>query len=321
MTGGTSPEEPEESSFDRFRRADPARHAPVDLAALRAAVDRRIAADDGADGSGASDPSGPQAEEVPDDDATRTGVSGALGVVRGEVDDGASRAGRPSSPRGWMVAAAVATMLAVGTGGYIAGSQSTGSPVSLTESADDSADVSVQQDADPAPEHVAPTEPQDEQAQEAEAAPGDAEGRAELIPSPTGPVQFVDEGLPTETSPAEAWLLHAGTGERESLGQYPVISAADAVERLADPRFRAGPMPQLDPRQVPDDPPLLPLEPGQELPWPVPEIRLVDAELVTATYQVAGERLLLPTWHLLDADGQIWPVLALAEDALDLDGT
>src|SRR5699024_2034735 len=134
------------------------------------------------------------------------------GGTSGEAaDDGETTgASRPSSPRGWVVAAAVATMLAVGTGGYIAGSQSADSPV-MTESAD----VSVRQDSAPqegAPQEEAETDPMDSLT--------DDEGRAagaqpQVVAPVIGPVEFIDDGLPSDTSEAEAWVLDPDTGDAE----------------------------------------------------------------------------------------------------------
>src|SRR5699024_4777034 len=124
---------------DRFRRADPAAAHTPDLAALRAATDRRIADPAFAVGplpEHAEPRDTPADRAPPDDDATPPGSPGTAPVGSPgspDGDDAPARAGRRTSRSGWVVAAAVATMLAVGTGGYIAGSYRD-TPVVVTDS-------------------------------------------------------------------------------------------------------------------------------------------------------------------------------------------
>ena len=119
-----------------------------------------------------------------------------------------------------------------------------------------------------------------------------------------------------------------------SLGDYDVISATDAVERLMDPRFGAsnGVMPlataeagadtavSSEPQQPPSA--VQPVEPGAPIAWPVTTYTITDAELTRSTYTLPdGAVVLLPTWSLTAADdGGTWTVVALTEAGLDFEG-
>ncbi len=126
------------------------------------------------------------------------------------------------------------------------------------------------------------------------------------------------------------------------LGTYDVVGAAEAVDRLNDPRFGAsfgGVMPlaraategtaaqdgtalavPVEPEPAPAEPTVPPVPaPGSPIAWPVQEVTLVDARLgVTLLSTPDGASLLVPAWELTDADGQTWSVVAVAEDQLDL---
>lgn len=114
------------------------------------------------------------------------------------------------------------------------------------------------------------------------------------------------------------------------LGEYGVVSPAEAVERLGDPRFGTawgGPVRYLDGAEpavtdmaappsgeVPATP-----EPGGRFAWPVDEVTITDFRLGSALHALpTGAAALLPTYELISADGAVWTVLALTEDALDL---
>lgn len=130
-----------------------------------------------------------------------------------------------------------------------------------------------------------------------------------------------------------------------ALGEYAVVSPAEAVARLGDPRFGAdGGMvvpfaargletdavaPTIEPDlgsslvlpEAPTGTPPAPLTPGAAVPWPVTTVELVEARLVTALHHGAGgAAALLPTYELADATGATWRVLALAEQHLELGG-
>ena len=141
------------------------------------------------------------------------------------------------------------------------------------------------------------------------------------------------------------------------LGPYPVVSPADAVDRLGDPRFGwqpFGPVPlgaaaaessvsssfaggsgpvtsdaqpdgqsngQSNPvKGVPG--PVTPppaASPGEPIAWPVQQVTIVDASLGLApTTLPSGTVVLVPTYTLRDASGATWSVLAVSTAGLDL---
>lgn len=124
-----------------------------------------------------------------------------------------------------------------------------------------------------------------------------------------------------------AW---GGLAPRTSLGSYDVISAADAVDRLMDPRFGASPVvqPYETGAEASGDAPVsstpgspgAPPEPGSTIPWPVQTYTITDAALVLGQYTLPdGAVALLPTWSLTSDDGLTWSVVAVTDDALDFD--
>ncbi|MEP6981384.1 MAG: hypothetical protein ABJA16_11540 [Nakamurella sp.] len=135
--------------------------------------------------------------------------------------------------------------------------------------------------------------------------------------------------------------FYGGLAPLVSLGRYPVISPADAVIRMNDPRFGANshPMPidimttAVAPSEVPSAgvpapgvlsdgvvTPGVPV-PGAAISWPVSEVTLTSATLeLTSQYQADGSSLLVPTYTMTDADGATWSVIAVADDQLDFTG-
>ncbi|GAA1994538.1 hypothetical protein GCM10009718_35490 [Isoptericola halotolerans] len=120
--------------------------------------------------------------------------------------------------------------------------------------------------------------------------------------------------------------------ETVPLGDYPVVSAAEAVERLGDPRFggsswpvtyAAGTEVMLEERYEDEDgsepsAPPAPPSSGSDLPWPVSDVVITDARLgLTQHHDDGGSVMLLPAYELSDAAGNTWSVLAVAEEALD----
>jgi hypothetical protein len=111
-----------------------------------------------------------------------------------------------------------------------------------------------------------------------------------------------------------------------SLGQYAVISPAEAVARLNDNRFGAmGPIYPLDfawPEPSIEEsasmtPPPVPTA-GSKLAWPVAEESITQAELITSTQWLPnGSMILAPTYKLSNADGFSWTVIAVVDDQLD----
>ncbi|KGM08494.1 hypothetical protein N869_10905, partial [Cellulomonas bogoriensis 69B4 = DSM 16987] len=123
------------------------------------------------------------------------------------------------------------------------------------------------------------------------------------------------------------------------LGEYDLISPAQAVERMNDPRFGAGsaapfammrsadeplslessPMPTAEPAPVPERPRPTAPAPGSSIGWPVQQVTLTAATLrATVHHQPDGAALLVPSYELTGADGSMWTVLAVADTHLDL---
>lgn len=111
-----------------------------------------------------------------------------------------------------------------------------------------------------------------------------------------------------------------------SLGEYAVISPADAVDRISDPRYaQVGVhIPDLEYdgyewlEEWDDSEPATAPDPGQPIPYPVTEATVTGAELHQGLLSLwDGSEYVVPTYHLTDGQGNSWQVLALAEDALD----
>lgn len=121
-------------------------------------------------------------------------------------------------------------------------------------------------------------------------------------------------------------------GELTSLGEYPVISAADAVERYGTREFSMeyGVSIAEDLTMMTEEdwatfempeytlPENRPLEPGDKLPMLLKDKVVTGAELVRGTMwtQTAGS-VEVPVWKLTADDGMYYPVLALAEEAIE----
>jgi hypothetical protein len=125
--------------------------------------------------------------------------------------------------------------------------------------------------------------------------------------------------------------LYGSLAPRVTLGTYDVVSPAGAVERLGDPRFGAGGpvvwaraegLEQAVPEIAPVEPevPTVPSTVGEgaRFAWPVTDVTITDARLGTAVqHQPDGAAVLLPAYELSDADGNVWSVVAVADDQLD----
>ncbi|PFG39909.1 hypothetical protein ATJ97_2429 [Georgenia soli] len=134
-----------------------------------------------------------------------------------------------------------------------------------------------------------------------------------------------------------------------ALGDVPVVSPTDAVDRLGDPRFGSfgevrmlaaaenhaldaegtdgtsadAPVTSGSVSQGPDAaPPTGPPPagtPGSPVPWPVEEVAITGARLGPALYTTpSGTALLVPAYELSADDGRTWSVIAVAEESLDL---
>lgn len=116
-------------------------------------------------------------------------------------------------------------------------------------------------------------------------------------------------------------------GELVELGDYPVISPAEAVERVNDVRFQqlGAWIPDLDYydesgnyEEWVEPEPLPPVSPGDPIPYPLSESAVISAELHTGMVSLwDGTEFIVPVYDLSDADGNHWQVMGLAEEALD----
>ncbi len=130
--------------------------------------------------------------------------------------------------------------------------------------------------------------------------------------------------------------LYGALAPAVSLGEYDVVSPAEAVDRLGDPRFGAsGGYPvvmedtvavpegaqsdEIAPAPEPTEPTLPPVPgAGAAFSWPVQQVQITQARLGLAmTWQTDGSVVLVPTYELTDADGTAWSVIAVSDDALD----
>lgn len=122
--------------------------------------------------------------------------------------------------------------------------------------------------------------------------------------------------------------LYGFTGTLVDLGEYDVVSPAEAVERLNDPRFGAGavgPMVrgavdtgmEMAVEDEPDAVPPTPAAPGAAFAWPVQFVTITGARLGVAVVNgEGGATSLAPAYELTAADGSVWSVIAVAEDHL-----
>lgn len=119
-------------------------------------------------------------------------------------------------------------------------------------------------------------------------------------------------------------------GELSSLGDYPVISAADAVDRYGTREWSMDYSVTIPEDSEPwlgndmsmpsyelTEPTLL--QPGDRIPLLLKDKTVTGAELVQGIlYTPDNGELQVPVWKLLTDDGMHYAVLALADEALDL---
>ena len=117
---------------------------------------------------------------------------------------------------------------------------------------------------------------------------------------------------------------HGPTAPVESLGEYPIVSPAEAADRLNDPvyapAYAAKAASEVDYRQHDDpatEPPALPAA-GAKVPWGITEFEISSARLGLALMtSIRDERFLAPAYEFTDTEGNVWSVLALAESEID----
>lgn len=230
---GATPPDPAHRDQDEqllalLRAADPARAASTDTAALRAAVDERIAMNqagtprqrtEGTDDVGGSAAGVPVLDRETGSGAPAAGAEKSADDAEGEewpaVEGGDVAVPARPRRRQWMMAAAVAAMLAVGAGGYAIGAQRSVPPVVVADqdSRDDQPEAETMAGEDSA-----------DTLQEPQTLDGDEAGSLDSVqpwwdvPGPL-PITFTDGGLATDTGQDEAWVMDpasATAGERVS---------------------------------------------------------------------------------------------------------
>lgn len=154
----------------------------------------------------------------------------------------------------------------------------------------------------------------------------------DVMGTPVGEPTGTGPGVNAQVSTNGVTYLNASLSESVVLGEYPVISAVEAVERWADPVFSSGGGGFYIPEELsPEDgtsmpegwewvePEPLTLTPGEPLPFPVEELTVTEAILTTGVLDLPGASgILAPGYVLVTSDGQRHHVLGLAEEALDL---
>lgn len=126
--------------------------------------------------------------------------------------------------------------------------------------------------------------------------------------------------------------LYGSLAPRVPLGAYDVVSPAEAVERLGDPRFSGGgpvawarddvgaAVPEIGVAPEEAEVPTVPatVGAGSRFAWPVTDVTITEAQLGAAVqYQPDGAAVLVPAYELTDTEGSTWSVVAVVDDQLD----
>ncbi|MGM7671018.1 hypothetical protein [Microbacterium sp. A93] len=163
----------------------------------------------------------------------------------------------------------------------------------------------------------------DEDAVEITAVPDDA-GRNVTVTAARIVENNVTEIAAHVTVSAQGIMNASGPiGEVVSLGEYPIVSHAEAAARLNDPAFSprlvSAPDQIADPGEyIPPTAPAKVPDAGSAVPWRIDEHEIVSARLGLALLNGEnGEQYLAPTYEFTAADDTVWSVVALAEDELD----
>lgn len=123
---------------------------------------------------------------------------------------------------------------------------------------------------------------------------------------------------------------HGQLADPVSLGEYPVVSEAEALERLNDTGFGAigwvdtsgapfypgeGITVSVDGVATSSAP-----DPGTPISWPVYQVELISVRLGLGQQTTAdGRAMLVPAYEFTDIEGRTWSVIAVAEEMLDLE--
>lgn len=149
---------------------------------------------------------------------------------------------------------------------------------------------------------------------------------------PKGPTSNGQLNVSVTVSPQGVTNAYGVIGEMRSLGDYPLISATEAVERYGLREFGMEYGVSLeedvhrgvsDATTMPADPTFdmpepAPVEPGMKIPMLLKEKVVTSAELTHGTmWANTGGPLEVPAWKLTTEDGMHYAVLALAEESID----
>lgn len=135
--------------------------------------------------------------------------------------------------------------------------------------------------------------------------------------------------LSAQVGPEGVYSAWGTVGEMTSLGDYPVISATEAVARYGLREFSMDYGVTLEEDMDPviaetsiagpdytlPDPP--PVEPGMKLQLMLKEKVVTSAELTRGTMWTQSGSVEVPAWKLVTEDGMHYAVLAIADEAID----
>ena len=121
-------------------------------------------------------------------------------------------------------------------------------------------------------------------------------------------------------------ILNASStvGTVVALGDYPIVSAADAALRLTDTAYAASMVPVVTPTTSevgvalpPETGPAPAPAPGSLIPWSIGVHEITSARLGLASV-IGPDRAhyLVPAYEFTASDGTVWSVIALADEAL-----
>lgn len=142
-------------------------------------------------------------------------------------------------------------------------------------------------------------------------------------------MEYGQLNLSAVVGPEGVTSAYGNVGEFTSLGDYPVITAAEAVERFGTREWGMDHYVSIAEDYAPylegetsmpvyDVPEPVTLAPGDRIPVLMKDKTVTGAELVQGSLPThTGGTIEVPVWKLLTADGMHYPVLALAEEALD----
>lgn len=158
-----------------------------------------------------------------------------------------------------------------------------------------------------------------------------------------GRASYVNGALRDSDLPQQQWVSVTVTpsgvanangqleAELVSMGEYPLVSPVEAVERFSDPRFASwgtvyvpaldggdGAMPFTEEEWVEPDWPDVDRSAGAPIPFWISEATVVEARIEDGVLSLpSGDEFVVPAYVLTDDRGRHHTMIALAEEALD----